>query len=39
MPVNNIQDYMFRMSQLKAGQRITVEVMRNNQKEALLVQL
>jgi aminopeptidase YwaD len=39
MPVNNIQDYMFRMSQLKAGQRITVEVMRNKQKEALLIQL
>jgi len=27
------------MSQLKAGQRITVEVMRNKQKEALLIQL
>jgi aminopeptidase YwaD len=38
-PVNNIQDYMFRMSQLKAGQRITVEVLRNNQKEVLLIQL
>jgi aminopeptidase YwaD len=38
-PVNNIQDYMFRMSQLKAGQRITVEVLRNNQKEILLIQL
>ena len=38
-PVNNIQDYMFRMSQLKAGQRITVEVMRNGVKEVLLIQL
>ena len=38
-PVNNIQDYMFRMSQLKAGQRITVEVLRENKKEVLLIQL
>lgn len=38
-PVNNIGDYMFRMSQLKAGQRINVEVMRNNQKEVLIIQL
>ena len=38
-PVNNIQDYMFRMSQLKAGQRITVEVLRDNRKEVLLIQL
>jgi aminopeptidase YwaD len=38
-PVNNIQDYMFRMSQLKAGQRITVEVLRDNKKEVLLIQL
>jgi len=38
-PVNNIGDYMFRMSQLKAGQRITVEVLRDNKKEGLLIQL
>jgi aminopeptidase YwaD len=38
-PVNNIGDYMFRMSQLKAGERINVEVMRNNQKEILIIQL
>lgn len=38
-PVNNIQDYMFRMSQLKAGQRISVEVLRNDKKEILLIQL
>jgi S1-C subfamily serine protease len=38
-PVNNIGDYMFRMGQLKAGQRINVEVMRNNQKEVLIIQL
>jgi hypothetical protein len=37
--VNNIQDYMFRMSQLKHGQTISVEVLRNNKKEVLLIQL
>ena len=31
-PVNNIQDYMYRMSQVKRGEKISVEVMRNNQK-------
>jgi hypothetical protein len=38
-PVNNIGDYMFRMSQLKAGQSTVIEVMRNNKKEALVIQL
>jgi len=38
-PVNNIEDYMFRLSQLKPGQRITVEVMRNGVRELLLIQL
>jgi len=38
-PVNNIQDYMFRMSQLKHGQTISVEVLRNEKKEVLLIQL
>jgi S1-C subfamily serine protease len=38
-PVNNIQDYMFRMKQLKRGQTITVEVMRNDRKVVLLIQL
>jgi aminopeptidase YwaD len=38
-PVNNIQDYMYRLSQLKHGQIISVEVMRNNKKEVLIVQL
>lgn len=38
-PVNNIQDYMFRMKQLKHGQTISVEVLRNNKKEVLLIQL
>ena len=38
-PVNNIQDYMFRLGQLKPGQTITVEVLRNNKKEVLVIQL
>jgi hypothetical protein len=38
-PVNNIQDYMFRLSQLKAGQMITVDVIRNDKREVLLIQL
>ncbi len=37
--VNNIQDYMFRMGQLKHGQTITVEVLRDEKKEVLLIQL
>ncbi len=37
--VNNIQDYMFRMGQLKHGQTISVEVLRNGKKEVLLIQL
>jgi hypothetical protein len=38
-PVGNIEDYMFRLSQLKPGQRITVEVLRNGERELLLIQL
>jgi Zn-dependent M28 family amino/carboxypeptidase len=38
-PVNNIYDYMFRMGQLKHGQTISVEVLRNNKKVVLLIQL
>ncbi len=38
-PVNNIQDYMYRMGQLKHGQTISVEVLRNGKKEVLLIQL
>ena len=38
-PVGNIEDYMFRLSQLKPGQRITVEVLRNGTRELLLIQL
>jgi aminopeptidase YwaD len=37
--VNNIQDYMSRMSQFKHGQTISVEVLRNGKKEVLLIQL
>jgi aminopeptidase YwaD len=37
--VNNIQDYMSRMSQLKHGQTISVEVLRNGKNEVLLIQL
>jgi aminopeptidase YwaD len=37
--VNNIQDYMFRMGQLKHGQTISVEVLRKDKKEVLLILL
>jgi len=37
--INNIQDYMFRMGQLKHGETISVEVLRNGKKEVLLIQL
>jgi aminopeptidase YwaD len=37
--VNNIQDYMFRMGQLKHGQTISVEVRRKGKTEVLLIQL
>jgi len=30
---------MFRMTQVKLGQLITVDVLRNNKKEILLIQL
>ncbi len=38
-PVNNIQDYMFRLNQLKRGETISVEVMRGKQKVVLIIQL
>jgi hypothetical protein len=38
-PVTNIQDYMYRMGQLKHGQTISVEVLRNGKTEVLLIQL
>lgn len=37
--VNNIQDYMFRMGQLKHGETINVEVLRDDKIEVLLIQL
>jgi aminopeptidase YwaD len=38
-PVKNIQDYMVRLSQLKAGQTVHVEVLRKNKTELLIIQL
>jgi hypothetical protein len=38
-PVNNIYDYMSRMGQLKQGQTISVEILRKDKKEVLLIQL
>ncbi|MFZ2286577.1 MAG: M20/M25/M40 family metallo-hydrolase [Bacteroidales bacterium] len=38
-PVNNIEDYMFRLSQLKPGQTVTVEVIRDGKSELLLIKL
>jgi Predicted aminopeptidases len=38
-PVNNIQDYMFRMGQLKHGETISVEVLRDGNKQVLIIQL
>jgi hypothetical protein len=38
-PVNNIQDYMYRMGQLKHGETISVEILRDGKKEVLLIQL
>ncbi len=37
--VKNVYDYMGRMAEVKLGQRITVEVMRGNEKIILIVQL
>jgi len=38
-PVNNIEDYMFRLNQLKPGQTVNVEVLRNGKRELLIIQL
>jgi hypothetical protein len=38
-PVGNIQDYMFRLNQLKHGETISVEVLRDSKKEVLIIQL
>jgi len=37
--INNIYDYMYRLEKLKQGQTITVEVLRDNEKKVLLIQL
>lgn len=37
--VKNIQDYMYRLSELKPGMTISVEILRGEQKMVLLVQL
>ena len=39
MKVTNIQDYMVRLQSLEPGQIVTVEIMRNKEKQVLLVQL
>ena len=38
-PVNNIEDYMYRLNQLKRGQTISVEVLRNGKTVVLIIQL
>ncbi len=38
-PINNIQDYMFRLSKLEHGQTIQVEVLRGDKNELLLIAL
>jgi len=38
-PVGNIQDYMFRLNQLKFGETIHVEILRGGKKEVLIIQL
>lgn len=37
--VNNIEDYMYRLNQLKRGQTISVEVLRNGKRVVLIIQL
>jgi aminopeptidase YwaD len=37
LPVRNIEEYMYRLSQLEPGQSIHVEVLRNEEKEILLI--
>ena len=37
--VGDVYEYMDRLTKLKAGQIITVEVIRDNKKEVLIVQL
>jgi aminopeptidase YwaD len=39
LPVQNIQDYMYRMSKVNAGESINIEVLRNGKRELLIIQL
>jgi S1-C subfamily serine protease len=39
MPVGNIYEYMSRLSKLKHGMTVNVEVLRNEKPEILLIQL
>ena len=39
LPVGDVYEYMERISKLSPGQIITVEVIRNEKKEVLIVQL
>lgn len=39
LPVSNIYDYMNRLSNLKQGDIVNVEILRNNVKEVLIIQL
>jgi S1-C subfamily serine protease len=39
MPVKNIYDYMYRLSHLYKGQIISVEILRYDKREVLLIQL
>jgi aminopeptidase YwaD len=38
-PVNDIYEYMHRLGDLRTGERISVEILRNGQKEILIVEL
>ncbi|HQK36612.1 MAG TPA: M28 family peptidase [Bacteroidales bacterium] len=38
-PVHNIEEYMYRLSKLSAGQLVEVEVMRDGKRELLFIQL
>ncbi len=37
LPVRNLEEYMFRLSQLEAGQSIHVEIIRDEKREILLI--
>jgi S1-C subfamily serine protease len=39
LPVSNIYDYMNRLSKLKKGETVNVEILRKGSKEVLIIQL